>query len=95
MIEIIETNLAIDENKDIRDHQSRVVLADDWESYCEAYEKYDGSRVVFPSKNPGASIYKDSKIEDLEHDEHHLYCRIVNEHFTDTRLAYKLAYKIS
>lgn len=43
MIEIIETNLAIDENKDIRDHQSRVVLADDWESYCEAYEKYDGS----------------------------------------------------
>ena len=93
MIEIIETNLAIDENKDIRDHQSRVVLADDWESYCEAYEKYDGSRVTFPSKNPGASIYKNSKIEDLEYDEHHLYCRIVNEHFTftDTRLAYKIS----
>ena len=52
MIELIETNLAIDENKDIRDHQSRVVLADDWESYCEAYERYDGSRVTFPSKNP-------------------------------------------
>lgn len=95
MIEIIETNIAIDENKDIRDHQSRVVLADDWESYCEAYEKYDGSRVAFSSKNPGASIYEDSNIEDLEHDKYHLYCRIVNEHFTDTRLAYKLAYKIS
>lgn len=93
MIEIIETNLAIDENKDIRDHQSRVVLADDWESYCESYEKYDGSRVTFPSKNPGASIYEDSNIEDLEHDEYHLYCRIVNEHFTftDTRLAYKIS----
>lgn len=93
MIEIIETNLAIDENKEIRDHQSRVVLADDWESYCEAYKKYDGSMVVFPSKNPGASIYEDSNIEDLEHDEYHLYCRIVNEHFTftDTRLAYKIS----
>lgn len=30
MIEIIETNLAVDENKDIRDHQYRVVLAEDW-----------------------------------------------------------------
>lgn len=95
MIEIIETNLAIDENKDIRDHQSRVVLADDWKSYCEAYEKYDGSRVIFPSKNHGATIQSNKKIEDLEYDEYHLYCRIVNEYFTDTRLAYKLAYKIS
>lgn len=38
-----------------------------------------------------ASIYEDSNIEDLEHDKHHLYCRIVNEHFTDTRLAYKIS----
>lgn len=91
MIEIIETNLAIDENKDIRDHQSRVVLADDWESYCEAYEKHNGSMVFFPSKSSDASIYEGSKIEDLEHDEYHLYCRIVNEHFTDTRLAYKIS----
>nr|DAR44271.1 MAG TPA: hypothetical protein [Caudoviricetes sp.] len=91
MIEIIETNLAIDENKDIRDHQSRVVLADDWESYCEAYEKYDGSRVTFPSKSPGASIYEDSKIEDLEYDEYHLHCRINKVYFTDTRLAYKIS----
>lgn len=90
MIEIIETNLSIDENKDITDHQSRVVLADDWESYCESYEKYDGTRKTFPSKNPGASIYEDSKIEDLEYDEYHLYCKIDNGHFADTRLAYKI-----
>lgn len=91
MIEIIETNLAIDENKDIRDHQSRVVLADDWESYCEAYEKYDGSGIIFQSKNPGATIQSNNKIEDLEYDEYHLYCRINKGPFTDTRLAYKIS----
>ncbi|MGF0147597.1 hypothetical protein ACQRDF_09280 [Lachnospiraceae bacterium SGI.054] len=47
--------------------------------------------MTFPSKNPGATIYEDNNIEDLEYDEYHLYCRIVNEHFTDTRLAYKIS----
>lgn len=91
MIEIIETNLLIDGNKDIRDHQSRVVLADDWDSYCEAYEKYDGSEITFQSNNTGATIQSNNKIEDLEYDEHHLYCRIVRKYFTDTRLAYKIS----
>ena len=91
MIEITETNLAIDENKDITDHQSRVVLADDWESYCEAYKNYDGTRITFPSKNPGSTIRSNVKIEELEYDEHHLRCRIVAKYFTDTRLAYKIS----
>lgn len=40
MIQVIETNLSIDKDDTIRDHQSRIVEVEDWDTYCKAFEKY-------------------------------------------------------
>lgn len=47
MIQVIETNLSIDKDDTIRDHQSRIVEVEDWDTYCKAFEKYDGEAVYF------------------------------------------------
>lgn len=97
-IEVIETNLIIDENNMIRDHQSRIVEADSWNEYCEAHKNYDGKAVFFKSKVlKGNSIQSNCKISNLKYDEIHLSCNITKlkdngeEIFTDKRLAYRIA----
>ncbi len=47
MIQVIETNLSIDEDDTIRDHQSRVVEVEDWDTYCKAFKEYSGEAVYF------------------------------------------------
>ena len=42
MIQVIETNLSIDKDDTIRDHQSRIVEVEDWDTYCKAFEEYNG-----------------------------------------------------
>ena len=92
-IEVIETNLIIDENNIIRDHQSRVVGADSWDTH----KNYNGKAVFFKSKvMKGNSIQSNCKISNLEYDEMHLSCNITKlkdngeEIFTDKRLAYRI-----
>lgn len=94
-IEVIETNLIIDENNIIRDHQSRVVEADNWDAYCDAYKNYDGKAVYFKSRDMyGNSIQSNCKISNLEYDKIHLSCNITRlkdneeEIFTEKKLAY-------
>ena len=41
MIQVIETNLSIDKDNIIRDHQSRIVEVEDWDTYCKAFEEYN------------------------------------------------------
>ena len=41
VIQVIETNLSIDNDNIIRDHQSRIVEVEDWDTYCKAFEKYN------------------------------------------------------
>ena len=54
MIQVIETNLSIDKDNIIRDHQSRIVEVEDWDTYCKAFEEYNGEAVYFKSKTmPG------------------------------------------
>ena len=50
MIQVIETNLNIDKDNIIRDHQSRIVEVEDWDTYCKAFEEYSGEAVYFKSK---------------------------------------------
>ena len=47
MIQVIETNLSIDKDNIIRDHQSRIVEVEDWDTYCKAFEEYSGEAVLF------------------------------------------------
>lgn len=57
MIQVIETNLSIDNDNIIRDHQSLIIEVEDWDTYCKAFEKYNGKAVYFKSKTmPGNSI---------------------------------------
>lgn len=51
MIQVIETNLSIDKDDAIRDHQSRIVEVEDWNTYCKAFKEYNGEAVYFKSKN--------------------------------------------
>lgn len=50
VIQVIETNLSIDKDDTIRDHQSRIVEVEDWDTYCKAFEEYSGEAVYFKSK---------------------------------------------
>lgn len=88
-MQVIETNLNIDKDKNIRDHQSRIVDVADWDTYCKAYTEYNGESILFHSKGmPGNTINSNCKISNLEYDKIHLSCVISNKYFDTKRLAY-------
>lgn len=92
MIRVIETNLNIDEDDVIRDHQSRIVEVEDWYTYCKAFEKYNGEAIYFKSKTmPGNSISSNCIITDLIYDDIHLSCMFLHPSGYITK---KLAYRI-
>ena len=92
MIQVIETNLSIDNDNIIRDHQSRIVEVEDWDTYCKAFEKYNGKAVYFKSKTmPGNSISSNCSITDLIYDDIHLSCMILHQSgFITKKLAYRI-----
>ena len=93
MVKIIETNLSVNGENNIKDHQARLVLIDDWKDYCQEYQNYSGHRVYYSiaSSMPGADIPADAKITNLQFDERHLSCDITNrDHSTTKRLVYNI-----
>lgn len=92
MIQVIETNLSIDNDNIIRDHQSLIVEVEDWDIYCKAFEKYNGKAVRFKSKTmPGNSILSNCSITDLIYDDIHLSCMILHQSgFITKKLAYRI-----
>ena len=90
-IQVIETNLSIDKENNIRDHQSRIINVIDWDTYCKVYEEYDGKSIAFYSKGmPGNTIQSNCKISNLEYDMVHLSCVISHKYFDTKRLAYRI-----
>ena len=81
MIQVIETNLSIDKDNAIRDHQSLIVEVEDWDTYCKAFKEYSGEAIYFKSKTmPGNSISSISSnciITDLIYDDIHLSCMVL------------------
>lgn len=93
MVKIIETNLLVDGENNIRDHQARWVLINDWEEYCKKYQNYSGRCVHYgiASSMPGVDIPADAKITMLQFDERHLSCDIHHrDHFVTKRFAYNI-----
>lgn len=93
MVKIIETNLSVDGENNIKDHQSRWILINDWEDYCKKYQNYSGRRVYYgvASSMPGVDLPADAKITNLQFDECHLSCDITNrDHFTTKCLVYNI-----
>ena len=69
MIKVIETNLSLDENENILDHQSRVIEVESWDSFIE--EIKNGETICRKSILgclDGCSIPKKSKVENLIYD---------------------------
>lgn len=92
MIQVIETNLSIDKDNIIRDHQSRIVEVEDWDSYCKVFEEYSGEAVYFTSKAMrGYSILSNCTMTDLIYDDIHLSCIVLHPSgFITKKLAYRI-----
>lgn len=94
MIEVIETNLLTDGKNNIYDHQARIVKVEDWNTYCKAFEKYNGERVHFKSNTmPGDTIPANCKIRKLVCDNYHLSCVVIqSQGFMVTKLVYNIGF---
>lgn len=93
MIKVIETNLSLDNvNDDIKDHQSRVIEVEDWNSFIDEISK--GETVIRNSVlgcMSGATIPKQAKVENIIYDDKHLSCDVYNYAGAKTK---KLVYRI-
>ena len=77
MIQVIETNLSIDKNDIMKDHQSRIVEVEECDTYCKAFEEYNGEAVYFNSKTiRGYSILLNCTMTNLIYDDIHLSCML-------------------
>lgn len=93
MVKIIETNLLI-KGRFITDHQSRVIEMNSWQEYVELFTTYDGnstSNIFSLTGLDGNILPRQVDITDLEHDEFHLQCTIVNY---KGEISKKLAYLV-
>jgi len=92
MIKVIETNLSIDEENTIKDHQSRVIEVDSWEEYIqEIKDAKSVSRNSVLGSLHGNTIPSSAVVEITSLDDFHLDCDIVNRYGI---LSKKLAYMI-
>jgi len=92
MIKVIETNLSVDGENTIKDHQSRVIEVESWEEYIQEIKdsKVVVRNSVFGSLH-GTTIPNGAKIYDLIYDDKHLSCEVGNRFGIMSK---KLAYKV-
>lgn len=92
MIKVIETNLSMDYENNIRDHQSRVIEIDNWEEFVDEIKNAKTvSRNSYIGSMDGCTIPRQSKVENLIYDDLHLSCDIYNSTGMKSK---KLVYKI-
>jgi len=74
----------------IKDHQSRIVEANSWKDYTDAFDNYDGRSVEFKSLTSmiGNTLPREEHIYNLEYDDFHLSCNLSNGMFGTKKLAY-------
>ncbi len=92
MIQVIETNLSIDNKGQIADHQSRVIEVDNWDDFIDEIKQ---SKTVIRNSYlgvlNGTTIPRCAKVENLTHDDKHLMCDVYNYLGVMSK---KLVYKI-
>ena len=92
MIKVIETNLSLDYDDNIIDHQSRVIQVESWEDFInEIKESKTVIRNSILGCLSGCTIPKQSKVVNLKYDDKQLSCDIYNWIGRKTK---KLVYKI-
>ena len=90
MVKIIETNLSMSDMI-MMDHQNRVVEANSWEDYCNAFKNYNGDTVEFKSLTSmfGSTIPREVGVYNLKYDDFHLSCDVIKAgRYTAKKLAY-------
>ncbi|MEL3959506.1 hypothetical protein NST17_20350 [Caldifermentibacillus hisashii] len=79
MVKVIETNLSLQVNNDIIDHQSRVIEVDSWESYVnEIKECKTVTRNSIIGNLHGTTLPRESRVDNLQYDDFHLQCDVYN-----------------
>lgn len=92
MVRVIETNLSMNDNNVIMDHQSRVIEVESWESYInEIRETKTVIRQSILGNLHGSTVPRESNVHNLVFDEFHLSCDIANSLGMKSK---KLAYVI-
>lgn len=92
MIKVIETNLSIDDNNNILDHQSRVIEVELWEDIFDIIvgNKPNTSKHSCLGVPHGNILQKEMIVLNLKHDDYHLSCDIINRHgFKSKKLFYR------
>jgi len=91
MIKVIETNLSLDYDDNIIDHQSRVVEVESWEDYInEIKEGISVFRKSILGCLDGYTIpTKQSRVENIICDDFHLSCDVYRGNTKTKKLAYK------
>lgn len=93
MVKIIETNLILDDNNLIQDHQSRVIEVVSWGEYINMFENYNGEPVgdykCIHGNLIGYSLPKMAEIFNLKYDDKKLNCDLLRMGVMfDKKLAY-------
>lgn len=89
MVKVIETNLSLQADDSIIDHQSRVIEVGSWDEYVN--EIKEGETINRDGTMYGVSIPRESRIKNFKSDDFHLSCDIYNYANKKTK---KLAYLI-
>lgn len=79
MAKVIETNLSVQVDNTILDHQSRIIKVKSWDEYVN--EIKNGETVVrnsYLGNLHGCTLPKQSKVENLIYDDIHLSCDVYN-----------------
>jgi len=96
MVKIIETNLLLDDNNIIQDHQSRVIEDESWENYISMFKNHNNFASGYFKSLVGCldgySIPGSGIVENLAYDDFHLTCTVVRQgrisNIYDKKLAY-------
>jgi hypothetical protein len=92
MIKVIETNISINNDNIIQDHQSRVIEVYSWEEYIEEIKNCKSiNRSSTLGSLHGTTLPKESKVENLSYDDNHLMCDVINRFGIRSK---KLTYKV-
>ena len=79
MINIIETNIIVDDENNIIDHQSRMLIVPSWNEYITLYTEYDGKAngrnyCTYNNNLLGCVLPHGAVIQELKYNDFHLYC---------------------
>lgn len=85
---VIETSISYDENKQIADHQSRIIEVDNWESYIAEF--IENKSVNRNGTLYGNTITRMAKVIDLKFDDKHLSCELDNGFTLIKKLSYRI-----